>query len=64
MQYSTFLSSVQEPSQGRYYSDYDGEEGGGTGDTTKGVKSNLIVSQTQPFKLTEKVRRSRRGGLK
>lgn len=43
---------IQEPSQGRYYTDYDGD---GTGDTTKGVKSNLIVSQTQPFKLTDKV---------
>jgi len=46
---------LQEPSQGRYYNDYEGEEGSGTGDNTKGVKSNLIVSQTQPFKLTDTV---------
>ena len=47
---------VQQLRQGSYYNRYEGGEGdSSTGDTIKGVKSNLIVSQTQPFKLTAEV---------
>jgi len=42
---------IQEPDEARYYDEDEGERSGGA----SGVRTNLIVSQSTPFKLNDKV---------
>lgn len=44
---------IQEPDEARYYQDGE-QEGGGEGEVIKGMRTNLIVSQVEPFKFKEK----------